>query len=211
MAYEKADFYAAYGFYAVDPDTGIRYAKASIPEFPGESITLRLHYHPLVYRRQAARKAQLLVDQGLVNSSDNLIIVGGAFGWLGEALVSLTGCKAVSTDLSQYIQDTKDLSPDDELIESIRASGYNETTGIGLFLFNKFSDPSPRSTIPTLKEDMVSNKSRNSVKRALPRAPTRIITEEVWQILDQTEKDQYTSAAESFGAHMTHIIDDVII
>lgn len=211
MAYEKADFYAAYGFYAVDPDTGIRYAKASIPEFPGESITLRLHYHPLVYRGEAARKAQLLVDKGLVSSPDNLVIIGGAFGWLGEALVSLTGCEAVSTDLSQYIQDTKDLSPDDELIESIRASGYNEAGGVGLFLFNKFSDLSPRSTMPVLKEDMASNKSRNSVERALPNIPTRIITEEVWQILPQESKDAYESAAAGLNVPITHIIDGVII
>jgi hypothetical protein len=212
MAYEKADFYASYGFYAVDPDTGIRYANARIPEFPGETITLRLHYHPLVYRREAARKAQQLLDAGLVSASDSLVIVGGAFGWLGEALeLLLPGLETATIELSQYVQDAKDLSPDDELIESIQASGFNETTGVGLHLFNTFTDPVARSTTVVIQEDMISNKSRNAVKSALSRIPTRIITEEVWQILTQAEKDQYTAAAADFGVPMTHFIDGVII
>lgn len=297
--YTKADFYAAYGFYAVDPVTGIRYAKARAPEFlqafdapdvteaaqavvhigvhalevghspvqlqgalvgdvksipvayeanitavdqaagtvtldldtellqeiawvrllaPSltgynlfEGITLRLHYHPFLYRKVAEQKAQQLIDAGLVGADDRLIIAGGAFGWLGEALeVLMPGCQAVAVDTSPYVQEAKDYSPDDELIESIQASGYDETQGVGLFLFNKFSDSTPRAAVPVLQEDLTTEESRNTVIAALGELPTRVITEECWQIFPQEVKDLYNTVAADLDIPTTHIIDGVI-
>ena len=212
MAYEKADFYSAYGFYAVDPDTGIRYAGARIPEFPDQSITLRLHYHPFLYRKVALQKAQQLVDKEVVSSESKIIIAGGAYGWLGEALeVLVPGCQCVSVDTSQYVQDSKEFSPDDELIESIRASGFDETEGVGLFLFNKFSDSTPRAIVPILQEDLLTEESRNRTIASMGGTPTLVITEEVWQILPQESKDAYEQAASDLGIEITHIIDGVMI
>lgn len=221
MAYEKADFYAAYGIYARDPVTGIRYANATIPEFPGETITLRLHYHPAVKKTDRAIMAGRLVDYFINQGSplvatDKLVVIGGAFGWLGEALEDqIIGLEVVTIDLSQYVQDSKDQSPDDELIESIIAVGYTITDGyVGQYLFERFTDPAPRSRDGSkiLQEDLTTTKSRNSVRKALRQAdPTRIITEEVWQILSQADKDQYTAAAANWGVPLTHIIDGVIL
>lgn len=222
MAYEKADFYAAYGSYAVDPITRHRYANFRSPGvLNGAAITLRLHYHPLVQKPSKAILAQRLVDHFIavgnpLMPSDRLVIIGGAFGWTGEALEDLiTGLDVVSIDLSQYVQDTKDLSPDDELTESIEAEGHAVNDGgVGQFLFNKFTDPNPRSRNGgrVLQEDLTSVKSRNAVKKALQQTnPTRVITEEVWQILTQGEQDQYTTAAQAWGVSLTHIIDGVII
>lgn len=222
MAYEKADYYAAYGVYAVDPVTHHRFANFSSPDIlGGQTITCKLHYHPLVQKPSKAVMAQRLVDyltaQGdPLEGTDRLCVIGGAFGWLGEALEDLVpGLEVVSVDLSNYVQSVKDVSPDDELIESIEAAGNTHTDGgVGQFLFDKFTDPNPRSRNggKVLQEDLTSVKSRNAVKKALRQTdPTRVVTEEVWQILTQAEKDQYTAAAANWGVPLTHIIDGVII
>tara|TARA_R110000823_G_scaffold315441_1_gene447605 strand:+ start:1885 stop:2529 length:645 start_codon:yes stop_codon:yes gene_type:complete len=211
--YEKADFYAAYSFSPVHPVTRIRFAGARSPEFagfvdynPNVGITFRLHYHPFLYRQHAARKAQMLIDAGLVDADSSLVIVGGAYGWLGSELKKLLPTlEAISLDSSQYVQDTKDLSPDAELIESIVASGYDPTlpNSVGEYLFNTFIDPLPRADIPVLTETLSSLE--------LTQNATRIITEEVWQIMSQEEKDGVTVASATWSIPITHIIDGVII
>lgn len=221
MAYEKADFYAAYGVYAVDPVTRHRYANFRSPETNGEAVTLRLHYHPAVIKPAKQRMAERLVtyfqEQGTpLTASDRIVIIGGAFGWTGEALEDLVlGLEAISIDLSQYVQDTKNSSPDDELIESIEAEGHTiNDGGIGQMLYEKFKDSKPRSRdgSKVLKENLNSQESLNVIRKTLRQSnPTRIITEEVWQILPREEKNKYTAVSKSWGAPLTHIIDGVIV
>lgn len=221
MAYEKADFYAAYRIYAVDPVTRHRFARFKSPDIEGGAeLTCVMHYHPFVIKPQSADKAQRLVDHFITQSApltatDTVVVIGGAFGWLGEALEDLIpGLEAVSVDLSQYVQDVKGLSPDDELQEQLEAEGYNITTGPGLYLFNKFSDPNPRCRRPEMvvQNDLSTVKLRNDVRKLFQRNDvTRVITEEVWQVLTTGEQDRYTAAAANYGASLTHIIDNVII
>ena len=226
--YEKADFLAAYSSYAVDPVTRHRFAKFRSPALEGltgydsvNGVTCQLHYHPNVLKPKKVILAQRLVDYFIAQSvpltaSDRLVIIGGAFGWLGEALEDLIpGIEAVSVDMSQYVQDTKDFSPDDELIEDLVAKGYdhNLANSVGEFLHQKFSDPNPRSRngAKVLQEDLATQKSRNEVRKVLQQAdPTRVITEEVWQILTQTEKDLYTAAAAAWGVSLTHIVEGIV-
>lgn len=220
MAYEKADFYAAYGAYAVDPVTRHRFGKFKSPHvLNGAEITCRLHYHPSVIREQMRGKAisvkEFFDAEGApLVSTDSLIIVGGAFGWLGEMFENRIGLQALTIDLSQYVADNKSLSPDDELIESIAAAGNSHTDGgVGQFLFEKFTDPNPRSRSPerVLQEDLATQQSRQRVRQALARKPTRMITEEVWQLLDDTEKNVYRQAATAWGITLTHIITGAIV
>lgn len=212
--YTKAEYTAQYGFYPHIPGTNKKLARYREPELFGsdEFVTLRLHYHPLRGRVSAGQLADRLIAEKALTASDSVIIFGGAFGWLGEALkAKLPGLEAVSVDISDYVHAVKDLSPDDELIESIRASGYDETAGIGLQLFNWFSDPAPRASITVLNEDLSNNGSRNRVRTALPKLPTRIITEEVWQTLTPAEQTTYQNRLGQFGIELIHIIDNVII
>lgn len=221
MAYEKADFYANYRTFAVDPVTRHRYARFTSPHVQGGAeLTLVMHYHPFVRKPEADQLAIRLIlhFQALgvpLTPADRLCIIGGAYGWLGENLEDrFEGLEAVSVDLSQYVQDTKDSSPDDELIEEIEAQGLTIASGPGQFLYDKFKDPNPRSRdgSKVLQEDLNSTRSRNEVRKALKQTdPTRIITEEVWQLLSQEEQDRYTAAAANWGVPMTHIIGGVII
>lgn len=212
--YTKAEYVAQYGFHPKIPGTNkklARYHEAALFG-EGEYVTLRLHYHPLMGRVSAAQRADKLIAAKGLTADDCVVIFGGAFGWLGDALKEkLPGLEAVSVDISDYVHATKDASPDDELIESIRASGYDETTGIGLQLFNWFSDPAPRASITVLNEDLSNNGSRNRVRAALPKNPTRIITEEVWQVLPPAEQTLYQDRLGQFGIELIHIIDGIII
>ncbi len=211
--YTKAEYVAQYGFYPKIPGTEYRLARLKHPALLGvpDAVSLRLHYHPLRERVSAEQRADKLIAAKNIVATDSLIIFGGSFGWLGEALIAKTGCAAMSIDVSQYVQDTKDISPDDELIESIQAEGYDETTGVGLKLFNWFSDPAPRASITVLNEDMANGGSRARIRASLPRNPTRIITEEVWQVLTPEEQATYQSRIDQFGLELIHIIDGVII
>jgi len=222
MAYEKAEFYANYRVYAVDPVTRHRFAKFKSPDIAGgQEMTLVLHYHPAAIKPTkaalAARLIQHFIDQGVpLTVADRICVIGGAYNWLGEALEdAIPGMEVCSVDLSQYVQDTKDSSPDDEVIEELTANGYAiDDGGPGQYLYDKFKDPNPRSRDggKVLQEDLGSPQSRNEVRKALKNAnPTRVITEDVWQILDQTEQDRYTAAAANWGVTLTHIIGEVII
>jgi hypothetical protein len=221
-AYEKADFYAAYGTYPHVPGTNLRLARHYNPDLFGEGnfVTCRLHYHPHTIKPEKVALAQRLVDHfndigDPLLGTDKILIVGGAFGWLGEALEDLVpGLYHITCDLSTYVQDNKDLSPDDELIESINAEGLDETAGIGLQLFNWFSDLNPRSRQGSrvLQEDLSTNQSRNRVRQAFNnQPPDRAITEETWQVLSPAEQADYINAFTTWNIPYTHIIDNVIV
>lgn len=220
MAYEKADFAAAYRKYAVDPVTNHRYANFKSPETGLEPLTCILHYHPNAIKPSMVQKAERLVqhyiDNGTPLIADSTVcVIGGAFGWLGEALEDLVpGLEACSVDLSQYVQDVKAVSADDELIEQLEASGYDITVGGGKRMYDLFKNPSPRCRRPEMvvQSSLQNNKARNDVRKLFQKlAIDHVITEELWQILTPEEKTRYTAAADSYGATLTHIIDEVII
>ena len=223
-AYEKADFLAAYSFGVTDPNTGIKLAGGRHPSYaglvdynPNNGITCRFHHHPYILRQLAANRAQRLIDAGLVDDSSVIVVIGGAWGYLvselKKLLPNLGGC---SVDLSQYVQDTKDSPPDDDLIEWIIASGYDHTlpNSVGEYLFNTFTDPAPRADVIVLQESLSNTGSRNRVRNAIVaevgRDVTRIITEDVWQIMSETEKGYVNQASTAWNIPVTHIIEGVI-
>ena len=228
MAYEKADFWAAYRSYPRTEQNwrmvGFRHPDLNglVDYDPETGVTLVQHYVRAAVKPQSERKAQIVVDHFIdegtpLSGTSTIVIIGGAFGWLGEAIEDLIpGLEACSVDLSQYVQDKKSVSDDDELIENIIASGYDHTlpNSVGEWLYNQFSDPTPRCRNPQrVVQSALSNPSELNAVKALFRenTVTHIVTEEVWQILTQEEKDRYTAAAAAYGAPVAHIINGVII
>lgn len=236
--YEKIDFYTQYRKYARIPGTRARLARFKGPQFeglpdydPDIGVTLPLHYHPKVikpYRYQrmpdmpperltlAERVVAHLDGLGTpLTASDRVAIIGGAWNWLGEALEDLIpGLETCSIDLSNYIQTEKDASPDNELVEVIQGQGMVESSGVGLALFNMFTDPNPRCRdgSKVVQADISTNQGRNKVRQALRNTdPTLVITEEVWQVMSQQEKDEANAASAQWGVPLLHIIDGVII
>jgi len=198
MIYEEAEYNAAYSNYAIDPTTNIRYVKANIPEFPEDRITFRLGYHPHMYRSVADKKADMLLEGHVsISETDGVVIIGGAYGWLGESLEALTGCSCVSVDPSQYIQNTKDLTGDDLLLDELDAQGYLHSD-IGDFLYNSFKCSTFMSMIPVVK-------TLDNIEKELGCEATVFITEEVWQILSNKDQEKYSKAAK--GKTLRHIIN----
>lgn len=227
MAYEKAEYWAAYRRGAVLSNNW-KMAKFRSPQLeglvdydPSNGVTLAEHYVPNAIKPFMPEKAQKVIDHFAqttpLTATSTVIVIGGAYGWLGEALEDLVpGLEAISVDLSQYVQDTKSLSPDDELIESIAASGYDHTlpNSVGEWLYNELSDPSPRSRRPemVIQSDMSKTKARNDIRKTFQReVVTHVVTEEVWQILTAEEQTRYTAAATGYGAVLAHIIDGAVI
>lgn len=194
--YTKADFYALYRFPAVHPQLNYYFSNFGTPNlFGGQKITFILHYHPSVIKPSKVHKVSQIVDQ--FDSNDVVAIVGSAFNWLGEELEDQIGCVTYGVETSDWVHEVKSQSADDELLSAIEAQSYAGTE-IGDYLFNTFTDTSPRSRLP---ERIVT--SYNDI----PETVTKIITEECWQILDQSTKDFYTS----LNLPMIHFIDGEVI
>jgi hypothetical protein len=214
--YEKAEYTAAYGAFLRYPN-GIRLANYKGPEFPGTlegilpPVTVRLHYHPLTQRPAASQRADSILSSYPITNTDKVIVFGCGFGWLCEALIAKTGCVCTGLEPSQYVAANKGLSADDELIESIVASGLDHTSGHGLKIFTDFSDPAPRTSADIDQREVKEIKDRRDLKKDRGEYNT-VITEEVWQLLTAQEQADYTDAFNFLGAtRIIHVVDGVVI
>ena len=170
---------------------------------------VKLAYHSAHIKPIVATRWEAIIPSILnILSTDKVVVVGAAFGWSVEKIEELTGCLAIGIDISDYIDTAKVISEDTELVAAIQEAGYDETTGRGLAIFNYFSNPAVRSVAVILKEDMLSNRSRNEVKKALGNStPTYIITEDVIQDMTDIEIAAWVTEAEKLaGAVVVHFI-----
>ena len=207
--YTRGDFAAEYGFCPHIPGTSERLARYRNPEVFGTdaAVTLRLPYHPLRERKSAAQRVDTFLNEYSVTKADAVVIFGCGFGWFGEKLREATGCAVVGIEISDYVHSVKHLSPDDDLIAAIKASGWDPDTGVGLMLFNWFTDPTPRAQIPLLAEYLDTDASLARVRDALGSTPTYIVTEDVWTILSAQEHVEYNQRFAALGGTVVHYFD----
>lgn len=191
----KEDFANWYKVAPRDPVTNRRYTKT------------KLSYHPAVYPLLGSTQyIPKLLSKLNLTSADRVLVVGAGFGWLCEELIKQTGCTCIGTDTSDYIEDNKTLSPNDELLESIVAGGFAvDDGGYGQEVWELFGQTKARTTATIEKEDLLTKGSENRVKNVLGGDPTHIITEEMWQLLTQPEKEDLIRAFASLGGTVTHI------
>lgn len=206
----KGDFYGSYRAHAVLAD-GRRMACYTGPENNYKPTTVLFSYLKLDQMPSKQKMADRLIAEIGISSSDRIVIFGGAFGWLGNALQDKTGCVCASVDTSEWINAEKDKSHNADVRESIIAGGLDPESGLGFEISQKYNDPSPRSNIPVLNEMLDTPKSKGSVRNALGGLPTRIITEEVWQTLTPIEQSAYNTRFAEFGIPVTHIVDGKIL
>jgi len=141
-----------------------------------------------------------------LSSTDRIVVVGAGFGWGIEKLEDLTNCTAIGVDISDYINDTKGISEAAEVDAAIISAGYLTTEGHGLEVRNAvLAQPRTKTTI--LKEDMFTNKSRNSVKQALGNQnPTWIITEDMISDFSDAEILEWKTEVDKLGVPICHIV-----
>ena len=225
VAYDKAMVYAQYRRAMHIPGTNARLVNYHGPEFPGSldpgapGVTLQLHWHPLARQSVAAEVGAKILAAYTITANDKVCVFGCGFDYLGSWLRDNIGCEVVGVDLSQYVQDYKDLSPNLELIEEIQAQGLDETVGNGLLLFNMFSVGALATYADTIivQGDVKNVQVRNQIKQQLGnKNPTVVITDDVWQTLTPQEQADYQAALESWvnintGGQVIHYINGVVI
>jgi hypothetical protein len=165
---------------------------------PNTRPGIRLHYNRYVMFPEMLKRARFFVSHFGLTANDRVLVVGCGFGWTVEALQSL-GIETIGTDVSDYIFNTKDQSEDADIADAISAVGLNPASGEGLVHFNRLRS-AQRTSGTVLKEDSASNKSRNTVKRALSSDPTLIITEDLVTSLSDSECAQVQSFIENYAA-----------
>lgn len=178
---------------------------------PNTRSEVRLNYHSFFIAPLLAKRWDSIVPSILnITASDKVVIVGAAFGWGVDRLIELTGCTAVGVDISDYVEAAKGLDENTELSAAIQAVGLSETTGRGLLIYDKYKTTGARTVSVVLKEDMLSNKSRNEIKKTLGNvAPTYIITEDMIQDLSDVEIAAWAVEAVKLpGATIVHIISN---
>lgn len=162
------------------------------------SVKVKLHYHSHIFKPLLKHRwSRILFDLVKLTSSDKVVVVGAAFGWGVEALIELVpGITVIGIDTSDYIEANKSVDENADLIAEI----LKETTYVGespqglsnrgqaIYDYCKTPEGIPRTTAIVLKEDLLSNQSRNKVKKALSNsAPTFIVTEDIMQNLTDAE------------------------
>ena len=204
----KAYFDTNYRYYAERRMVGVDLNAAGL-----KLGNVQLGYHSVHIKPIIATRWEAIIPAVLnIQSTDKVVIVGAAFGWGVDKIKELTGCKAVGTDISDYIENAKTTSEDTDLISAIQSAGYDETTGRGLAIFNYFSNPADRAVAVILKEDMLNIKSRNEIKKALGNAsPTYIITEDMIQEQSDTEIAAWVTEANKLTATIVHFISNELV
>ena len=215
MPYDtEADFVANYRITLMDPDTGWRFYNFKSPDFNnGNPVTVRVGYCRAGFYAGKEKMADRVIAHSNITADDSIILFGGAFGWLGEWIEQKTGAAVVSVDVSTWVNATQNDDQDIKIQEAIEADGLTISSGPGKYIYDKLKDPGPACRISggVINEDLKNNGSRQRVIAKLPRNPTLIITEEVWQVLTDAEKTEYTTRLTNFGIPVLHIIDQILV
>lgn len=163
-----------------------------VPRFHYNWCSMRAVSHSLFESYQAL--------PGFAQVND-IAIIGGGFGWVAEKLSSI-GINAICVDTSPHVIATKDSSEEGEIRAMLVAQGFDPDLNDGIVWCNPQNPKGPgmnpwqfwlrtdgkRTSATIVEEDLSTNGSRNSVRRALNNNVDAIVTELVLDGLD-TEQD----------------------
>jgi hypothetical protein len=136
-------------------------------------------------------------------SITNVAIVGGAFGWAGDFLMS-RGINVVTVDTSPHVQSAKVTTEETELRAAIAAVGLDPTTAtmigpagdrinILAYLMGNQASVGRRTTQTVLNESLNTANSRRNVQRALPATMDLIVTEDALSSFTDAELPGFLS------------------
>jgi hypothetical protein len=167
--------------------------------------------------------AGILAQPGFAQVSD-VAVIGGAFGWLAEALIA-NGVNAVTVDTSSYVLANQGISEEQEIRDALTANGFDPDNLPTLMDPNDpnavftgdpyalWTNNGVRTTLTVLDEDLANNGSRNRVRNALPGSIDAIITEFLLDIMETDAESlliasRVESLAPNPAAVRVHIIAD---
>ncbi len=127
------------------------------------------------------------------------MIVGGGFGWIAEALLSLGFKNVVVAETSTYILAEMDNSDEAEIRADIAATGLDPDTGRGAQLLALYSTPGARrGTVQVVNADIMTETGRDAIKAVLGGNPQIIVTEDVCTTLTDAECLDLSAACHAF-------------
>jgi hypothetical protein len=177
LVYDKAFFDQWYGY-----DVEVWGVEGSRP-------SVRVHYHSHHIRPYLNAMYTRVETEGPGWAQvSNVAIVGGAFGWAGDFLMS-RGINVVTVDTSPYVQTAKGTTEEAELRACIARAGLDPTTATMIgptgerinmlaYLLAGQGSAGARTTQTVLTEGLATTNSRRNVQRALPANMDLIVTED---------------------------------
>lgn len=175
---------------------------------PNTRPEVKLHYHKAVREvRIGQRAAALGLHFGPAAYNKRILIVGGAFGWLAEALLTEGFLTVGVTDTSSYVQAEKDNTEETELRAEITSVGLDPDTDRGALILSTHLRGPRRGSIDIIDADILTPAGRTTVRQAMGN-PQVVVTETVLESLEDNEAITLSEAAHAFPGQVevVHVV-----
>ena len=132
--------------------------------FQAPPVHLQMHRRAYQLARVDAHNASTLIRTLKLNSSQNILIYGGTFGWLGEQLKALLpGIQVSTAESSPWINSVKDQDESGDIEAALDIAGVTSTHKMRQQFFDKLID-GPRAREVITPEDALDNGSRQKIR-----------------------------------------------
>ncbi len=147
---------------------------------------------------------EVLAEAFPIARTDDVLIIGCAYGWGCEIVEELTGANVVGVEVSDYVHAQK--SGDDlaDIDAAISAAGLDLAGTRAQQIRDKYHTPGPQITATVLQEDLLSEESRGRVADALgAKEPTIIVTEDIVSYMTDGEIDALVKGMDAYTEAVT--------
>lgn len=189
--------------------TNVSRLKGALDRTPNDEPRLILNYHrwPEMVKKRLVASGLCQGTLGL-SSGMKIIILGGGFGWLQEAIEELITADIVTTDTSPWVQAVKDQDESADVTAALDAAGVTDSTKRGQLMARY--NTGPRARRPIFNEDLNTGGSRGRIKQALGLQGNAkadyVITEQVLPWLEDNECTVVSDVAHSIANNVVHIL-----
>lgn len=180
---------------------------------------IRVHYCRYAQRFIAANRARTLVNLLPIADGESVLVVGGGFGWMAEALAALLpSSSVVVTDTSPWVQSVKDQGDAGEVAGWLDTDVFDYQTRRRVALdpldrqlwLDRIATPR-RSNLPILDEGLENRGSRNRVLSEIAGARfDHAVSEQALPWLTDAEATGLSEAMREMAADVAHWITPFI-
>ncbi len=181
-----------------DTGTGIWFG-----EYPSYQ-ELRLNYHRKNVKQSYVWYTGKIKDALGWALDDAIIVVGAGFGFLEDELRRTHGFTDVlSIEDSAWIQSAKATTEDVDMDAQIAAVGVNPLSQSGRDVKAQLTDGATRARVTVLNENLMTKKSRNTVKQSIAKIDI-VFTDFILPYLTDAEAIAFSIEANAMGAVVQH-------
>ncbi len=174
---------------------------------------VKLHYHREVIRPFIQAQVTGLIAALTLETTQSIVIVGGAFGWSVEELLSRDWkLKDIAvTDTSTYVQDSKGGTEEVEINAAITLAGLDPGAAKGLAIKTKHFDGGARVRLGIIihDEDLLLPSSTKAVRQAAGATGNNkvdwCISEEVITNLEDADVVAMLEGMDDVGTNVAHL------